>query len=35
MFQQPGDDGVEVEERRIRGIPVTAVEIKTEDDAES
>ena len=35
MFQQPGDDGVEVEERRIYGIPVKAVEIKTEDGAES
>ena len=35
MFQQPGDDGVEVEERTIHGIPVTAVEIKTEDGAES
>ena len=35
MFQQPGDDGVEVEERTIHGIPVTAVEIKTEDGAET
>ena len=35
MFQQPGDGGVEVEERRIHGIPVTAVEIKIEDGAES
>ena len=35
MFQQPGDDGVKVEERTIHGIPVAAVEIKTEDGAES
>lgn len=35
MQQLPGDNGVDVQERSIHGIPVTVIEIKTEDGAKS
>lgn len=35
MMQKPRGNGADVQERSIHGIPVTAVEIKTEDGAKS
>lgn len=35
MLQQPGDAGIEVQEHSIHGIPVTVVEVKTEEGAKS